>query len=267
MVIRNGNQVIRIGGNGISVSGGGTNVQMDGMAIRIHQHGQRIMMDDRGIHIKNETTFNPRQEFQYRGYYDEDESFYGEDQSGFTYNEDTNMMEEEDTNMEEEEVDTFEQDSFDDREEEGGYDFSYSQQSYEDSWSQNFHFPSQYFQASRPFQEEVKQEEPKLTQKQIEKLPLSVYTEAKATKPNNLYFSRNREAATNSSSKFSLSQKLKEQTQPTSSQICAVCIVDYKKGDLQRKLSCDHKFHKECIDKWLLIKNNCPVCKTKAIEV
>ena len=43
---------------------------------------------------------------------------------------------------------------------------------------------------------------------------------------------------------------------------CAICVEDFKDGDLLRVLPCDHSFHKECIDEWLINHSNvCPLCK------
>lgn len=43
---------------------------------------------------------------------------------------------------------------------------------------------------------------------------------------------------------------------------CAICVEDFKDGDVMRVLPCEHSFHKQCIDEWL---NNhsavCPLCK------
>eukprot|EP00331_Platyophrya_macrostoma_P026087 CAMPEP_0176452970 /NCGR_PEP_ID=MMETSP0127-20121128/28912_1 /TAXON_ID=938130 /ORGANISM="Platyophrya macrostoma, Strain WH" /LENGTH=413 /DNA_ID=CAMNT_0017841645 /DNA_START=157 /DNA_END=1398 /DNA_ORIENTATION=+ len=57
-----------------------------------------------------------------------------------------------------------------------------------------------------------------------------------------------------------------EETGPTSDGTCAICIGDYKEGEELRALPCEHKFHKDCIDKWLVVKNACPVCKRKPVE-
>ena len=57
-----------------------------------------------------------------------------------------------------------------------------------------------------------------------------------------------------------------EDSGPTSNGTCAICIGDYKKGDKLRVMPCEHKFHTECIDKWLVVKNACPVCKRKPVE-
>eukprot|EP00533_Pseudo-nitzschia_delicatissima_P004659 CAMPEP_0116096004 /NCGR_PEP_ID=MMETSP0327-20121206/9962_1 /TAXON_ID=44447 /ORGANISM="Pseudo-nitzschia delicatissima, Strain B596" /LENGTH=248 /DNA_ID=CAMNT_0003587703 /DNA_START=35 /DNA_END=781 /DNA_ORIENTATION=+ len=43
---------------------------------------------------------------------------------------------------------------------------------------------------------------------------------------------------------------------------CLVCQEDYCKGDEMRKLPCNHYFHKDCVDQWLLSKDFCPYCRT-----
>lgn len=43
---------------------------------------------------------------------------------------------------------------------------------------------------------------------------------------------------------------------------CSICLVDYEKGDQVRSLNgCAHKFHLECIDKWLERSSQCPLCR------
>lgn len=47
----------------------------------------------------------------------------------------------------------------------------------------------------------------------------------------------------------------------SSSSNCAVCLVDYEKGDALRVLPCFHRYHVECIDKWLMSRSRaCPLC-------
>jgi hypothetical protein len=44
---------------------------------------------------------------------------------------------------------------------------------------------------------------------------------------------------------------------------CSICLVDLKPNDECREIgTCSHRFHKECIDEWLILKNTCPNCRT-----
>jgi hypothetical protein len=48
---------------------------------------------------------------------------------------------------------------------------------------------------------------------------------------------------------------------------CVICIEDFKDEDKVRTLKCEHGFHPECIDKWLLDCNyKCPVCRDDSNE-
>ncbi|KAL8826612.1 MAG: hypothetical protein Q9191_003693 [Dirinaria sp. TL-2023a] len=43
---------------------------------------------------------------------------------------------------------------------------------------------------------------------------------------------------------------------------CSVCVDDFVKGQDIRVLPCNHKFHPECIDPWLLnVSGTCPLCR------
>mmetsp|Transcript_33251 Transcript_33251/g.63838 ORF Transcript_33251/g.63838 Transcript_33251/m.63838 type:complete len:205 (+) Transcript_33251:111-725(+) len=42
---------------------------------------------------------------------------------------------------------------------------------------------------------------------------------------------------------------------------CVVCLNDYCQGDVLRVLPCKHRFHVECIDRWLVSHScACPLC-------
>ncbi|RWW41671.1 hypothetical protein BHE74_00052831 [Ensete ventricosum] len=51
----------------------------------------------------------------------------------------------------------------------------------------------------------------------------------------------------------------------TSTVECAVCLSMVGEGETVRLLSaCEHLFHAECIDVWLLSNSTCPVCRADA---
>ncbi|XP_061669774.1 E3 ubiquitin-protein ligase RNF128-like [Syngnathoides biaculeatus] len=50
------------------------------------------------------------------------------------------------------------------------------------------------------------------------------------------------------------------------SYLCAVCIESYKAGEVATVLTCDHIFHKACIEPWLLEKRTCPMCKCDILK-
>ncbi|XP_023651732.1 E3 ubiquitin-protein ligase RNF128a isoform X2 [Paramormyrops kingsleyae] len=47
---------------------------------------------------------------------------------------------------------------------------------------------------------------------------------------------------------------------------CAVCIEAYKPGDVVSILTCNHFFHKTCIEPWLLEHRTCPMCKCDILK-
>ena len=40
---------------------------------------------------------------------------------------------------------------------------------------------------------------------------------------------------------------------------CAICLLPL--SDNTNTLPCQHAYHKECIEKWLNIRNICPLCR------
>ncbi|XP_073297433.1 probable E3 ubiquitin-protein ligase ZFP1 [Primulina huaijiensis] len=47
---------------------------------------------------------------------------------------------------------------------------------------------------------------------------------------------------------------------------CVVCQTDFKNGETIGTLDCGHEYHSICIEKWLPVKNTCPVCKSTALS-
>ncbi|PIN00167.1 hypothetical protein CDL12_27335 [Handroanthus impetiginosus] len=46
---------------------------------------------------------------------------------------------------------------------------------------------------------------------------------------------------------------------------CAVCLENFRDGEKCRLLpSCNHSFHAECVDMWLLRASVCPICRAGA---
>ncbi|KAA8526794.1 hypothetical protein F0562_008977 [Nyssa sinensis] len=46
---------------------------------------------------------------------------------------------------------------------------------------------------------------------------------------------------------------------------CVICQIDYKNQEKIGILDCGHEYHVDCIKKWLLVKNACPICKSMAL--
>ena len=44
-------------------------------------------------------------------------------------------------------------------------------------------------------------------------------------------------------------------------QKCSICLDNFKRGDKLRRLPCLHEFHANCIDRWLIDNNQCPIDK------
>jgi hypothetical protein len=42
--------------------------------------------------------------------------------------------------------------------------------------------------------------------------------------------------------------------------LCSICLDEFEDGDQVRELRCHHIFHVQCVDTWLLTKNQCPLC-------
>lgn len=47
--------------------------------------------------------------------------------------------------------------------------------------------------------------------------------------------------------------------------VCSICLGQLDNSQFKYKLPCGHTFHRDCIDRWLKIKPNCPYCRKCAI--
>ncbi|KAH7169625.1 uncharacterized protein B0J16DRAFT_201525 [Fusarium flagelliforme] len=72
----------------------------------------------------------------------------------------------------------------------------------------------------------------------------------------------------NPSQKYETVKGLKKQatwtlTQPSSVEVCAICIEVLRDQDNVRRLGCKHVFHTGCIDSWFQRHHvDCPLCKS-----
>ncbi|XP_023678688.2 E3 ubiquitin-protein ligase znrf3-like isoform X2 [Paramormyrops kingsleyae] len=47
---------------------------------------------------------------------------------------------------------------------------------------------------------------------------------------------------------------------------CAICLERYLDGEELRVISCAHRFHRRCVDPWLLQHHTCPHCRRNIVE-
>lgn len=48
---------------------------------------------------------------------------------------------------------------------------------------------------------------------------------------------------------------------------CVICLNHIRQEDLVRTLPCRHIYHFKCIDEWVKIKSNCPLCNTNLTSI
>lgn len=59
-------------------------------------------------------------------------------------------------------------------------------------------------------------------------------------------------------------EEIQQQQQSSSLEPCSICLADYDDGDdicWSQNDKCNHFFHKECIQTWLLTHEECPCCR------
>lgn len=42
---------------------------------------------------------------------------------------------------------------------------------------------------------------------------------------------------------------------------CVICLDEIEVGGVAKEMPCNHKFHGDCIEKWLELHGSCPVCR------
>lgn len=47
---------------------------------------------------------------------------------------------------------------------------------------------------------------------------------------------------------------------------CSICLCSYRPIQQVQHLSCEHKFHSKCIEKWLSSENTCPLCRRRIVS-
>eukprot|EP00747_Dinoflagellata_sp_TGD_P035509 gnl/TRDRNA2_/TRDRNA2_137911_c0_seq2.p1 gnl/TRDRNA2_/TRDRNA2_137911_c0~~gnl/TRDRNA2_/TRDRNA2_137911_c0_seq2.p1 ORF type:complete len:407 (+),score=48.32 gnl/TRDRNA2_/TRDRNA2_137911_c0_seq2:48-1223(+) len=47
--------------------------------------------------------------------------------------------------------------------------------------------------------------------------------------------------------------------------VCAICMERFVEGDCIRLLPCLHRYHVRCVDRWLVSRWMCPICKNKVV--
>ena len=55
------------------------------------------------------------------------------------------------------------------------------------------------------------------------------------------------------------------QTKDRETEPCTICQESFKNEEKIATLDCGHEYHVECLEKWLIVKNVCPICKSEAL--
>ncbi len=60
-------------------------------------------------------------------------------------------------------------------------------------------------------------------------------------------------------------QKAKS-VKPGEEEKCPICITEFEDGEEIKNLPCNHMFHGNCIDTWLVQNSHCPICKADLLD-
>jgi len=50
------------------------------------------------------------------------------------------------------------------------------------------------------------------------------------------------------------------------SEKCSICLSPFEVDDFVRRLPCLHFYHRDCVDQWLVINQNCPICRIDILK-
>jgi len=246
MIIQNGSQTIKMGQGGMVIqNNNGSNVLMNGNGVQFYPN-QTQYTNYSGPNFSMQTSFSTDPQYYHQQQYYDDS---GEEMSSHN------------SSYEEQEY---------------HHDNNVPQQhySYQTSYSGNMNggwqvhhqvnYPPSNVYYYTPVQEQNQpppQPVPKhLTKEQLNLLPVSTYL----AKPKGKTASS--KSKTSDKSEKGKRNSKKEEDESSYVESCPICIVDYKTGDKVKTLPCLHRFHRECVDKWLLMKSDCPICKYDLLE-
>lgn len=49
--------------------------------------------------------------------------------------------------------------------------------------------------------------------------------------------------------------------EPCPDDSCMICLEPFRRGEELRLLPCMHRYHRQCVDRWLARSQACPMCK------
>ena len=224
MVIRNGSQVIKMGREGMIIES---------------PNGQQILMNSGGIHLYNRNSHVFVNSSCSNGSINIQTVFKNSNNASYEGEENRTSI----TEPLQREMST------QSREESQVTGFNYQITNNNMMWhlSQHRTLPESHLVHVESYPRPEPVQRKRLTKAQIDQLPVNLYN-SKAKKV-----------------RMSQEKKNDKKNGPccesSSNELCAICILDYKIGDKLRTLPCQHKFHQGCIDKWLALKSDCPICK------